>query len=193
MKEEISGDRTRIENIQEERLEILSRFDDIFEAWECKSVKKLDAEAYAEWIAKRNWRVFLTLTFENETAYDVAKKKFYWLVKELNKDVFGNNYTRIVGHSYFSYVLGIEYQCREVIHFHALIDKPVNFKLINKLWNEWAGFARPEEIILFDRVVKYVTKYVSKGGEIIPHFTDMDYKPMFLPEWWKTEPQLDQN
>ncbi len=74
-----------------------------------------------------------------------------------------------------------------------LIDKPVNFQLINTLWNKWAGFAWPEEIVLFDRVVRYVTKYVSKGGEIIPYFADPNYKPLFLPHWWKTESLLDQD
>ena len=123
MKKELSREQSKIESIQEERSEILSRFDDIFEAWECKSVKKLDAKANAEWIAGlSDWIVFLTLTFREETAYDVAKAKYLRLVRELNKSVVGNQYTNFVKHSYFSYVLGIEYQRRGVIHFHVLMQ-----------------------------------------------------------------------
>ena len=93
----------------------------------------------------------------------------------------------------FKYFGISEYQNRGVIHFHVLIDKPVNFDLIHTLWNRWAGFARPERILLFGHVVRYVTKYVSKGGEIIPYFTDMDIEPMFLPNWWKPKSILDQD
>lgn len=193
MQEQLTESQLKIESIQEELSELLTRFDSLDEAWEDRNVKKLLAKANAKWVAKRNWIVFLTLTFEKETAYDVAKKKFKRLVMELNKSVFGNNYTRIVGHSYFSYVLGIEYQRREVIHFHVLIDKPVNFQLIHTLWNHWAGFAWADRIENFYSAVNYVTKYISKGGEIIPHFADEDYKPLFLPHWWKTESLLDQD
>jgi hypothetical protein len=70
------------------------------------------------------------LTFRKETAPDVAKSKFKGLVKTLNQDVYGKRYTKKVGHSYFSYIQGIEYQRREVIHFHVLIDRPVNFELM---------------------------------------------------------------
>ena len=59
---------------------------------------------------ERIWIVFLTLTFREETAYDVAIAKFKRLVRVINKKVVGNQYTNIVKHSYFSYVLGIEYQ-----------------------------------------------------------------------------------
>jgi len=193
MLEELSERPSVIERLQEELSELLLRFDDIDEAWKDRNVHKLLAKLNAEWITKRNWIVFLTLTFELDVAYDVAKKKFYRLVKELNKNVFGNNYTRIVGHSYFSYVLGIETQKRGVYHFRVLIDKPVNYDLIHLLWNRWAGFARPEKIENFYSAVNYVTKYVSKGGEIIPYFADEEYKPFFLPHWWKTESLPDQD
>lgn len=186
MQEERTESQSRIESIQEELSELLLRFDDIGEAWEDRNVKKLLAKLNAEWITMRNWIVFLTLTFENETAYDVALKKFYWLVKELNKNAFGNNYTSIVRHSYFSYVLGIEYQSRGVIHLHALIDKPVYFQLVHDFWESLAGYAWADEIENFYSAVNYVTKYISKGGHIITHFTDEDFIPLFPPKWWKT-------
>ena len=62
----------------------------------------------------------------------------------LNEETFGKRYTNYVGHSYFSYVASIEYQKRDVIHFHMLIDRPVDFRAVHKYWNIIAGFAKAE-------------------------------------------------
>ncbi len=105
--------------------------------WDNYYIQKEVAEEYRIWISEMAvWKVFLTLTFENETPVDRAMEKFKRLVRELNKSVFGKNYTRKVGHSYFSYILAIEKQGRGVIHFHVLIDRAVDFKLIHKWWGE---------------------------------------------------------
>lgn len=160
-------------------------FDTAQEGWENYNVKKVVAESYRIWISELAvWRVFLTLTFENETSYDNAMKKFKLLVKKLNRQMFGKNYSRIVGHSYFSYVLAIEKQGRGVIHFHVLIDRPVDFKLIHKWWGDNCGFAWAETTEDFQKVVKYVTKYICKGGEVIPFLTKKTKQPRLIPEWW---------
>jgi hypothetical protein len=181
-------EKSQIERIQEEQSETIARFDNIFEAWDSNRLKKLDAKAYAAWIASlRFWMVFLTLTFKEETPYDSALKKYRRLVRKLNKSVVGNQYTKFVKHSYFSYILGIEYQRRDVIHFHVLIDKPVPFQLIHNYWNDLAGYAWAEKTYNHTDVVRYVTKYISKGGEIIPYLAKKDYQPNLLPFWWETE------
>lgn len=115
----------------------------------------------------------------------MANKLFKRLVATLNEDVFGDHYTRYVGHSYFSYVVGIEYQKRDVIHFHVLIDRPVYYLRIHTLWNAWAGFGWTEIVKDLDKVVNYVSKYIVKGGEILPYLAPQKYMPFHKFPWWK--------
>jgi hypothetical protein len=60
-----------------------------------------------------------------------------------------------------------------VIHFHALLasqSQDLNVYLLRKpasaLWKEMAGFARIERVRSSGDALRYLTKYVSKGGEI---------------------------
>lgn len=76
-----------------------------------------------------------------------------------------------MGHSYYSYMLGIELQKRGVIRFYILIDRPVNFDLIHRFWNNCAGCANPQLIRNYENSVYYVTKYSAKYGEIDPHIS----------------------
>lgn len=172
----------------EDKLEALLNNKDlsVFEAWDHKESRRIQADAWADWlISKRIWVGFITLTFRNQTPYDSAIKLFYKLVQNLNRELFGKNYTKIVHHSYFSYALGIEYQRRDVIHFHSIVDKPVNFGMIHNFWNLFAGFAWTQIPKSNEAVTRYVAKYVCKGGEIIPFFTKRDYLPKQIPLWWK--------
>lgn len=170
--------------------ELIDRFDhpgdhpgDI---WDSKIVRKVITDETTLWILDlANWKAFLTLTFEDDTPYDIAITKFKLLVRELNKDLFGKHYTKIVKHSYFSYVLGIEYQTRGVIHFHALADRPVNFDKIHKLWNDWSGFAWIGNIRNKYDCVKYIAKYILKGGQIEVYKAKKQYIPKVIPHWWK--------
>jgi hypothetical protein len=167
--------------------DLFLRFDDPSEAWDCKEARKLLAEANSGWLwSLRPWSIFITLTFKEEKPSDIAKALFKRLVRTLNQDVFGKHYSKKVGHSYFSYVLAIEYQRRDVIHFHVLIDRPVNFERIHILWNSWAGFVWTEIVKDQIDVVNYVCKYISKGGEIYPFLAKKEFIPAVLPYWWKT-------
>jgi hypothetical protein len=126
----------------------------------------------AEWIATLAiWKNFITLTFENEVSPDSAVKKWKWLVQTLNKEKFGKNYTRKVGHSYFSYILAMEKQTRGVIHFHSLIHTSIEYKTVHKFWSKYCGFAWCEQTKEHKKVIEYITKYMCKGGEIIPFLT----------------------
>jgi hypothetical protein len=166
--------------------DLFDKFDDPSEAWNSKAMGKRLSKEWSEWImTARNWRSFITLTFRNETYPDVAKKDFQFLVRSLNQEVFGKHYMNIVGPSYFSYVLGIEYQRRDVIHFHVLVDRPVNYEKIHNLWNYMAGFAHIKPIQNYSKAIEYVSKYASKSGELEPFFAKEIYTPKQLPIWWK--------
>jgi hypothetical protein len=168
--------------------ENLKYFDHAVDIWDSRIVRKFLAEENSKWIyGLRPWTTFLTLTFKNETAPDVANALFKRLISTLNEEVFGKHYTRIVGHCYFSYVIGIEYQKRDVIHFHVLIDRPVDYKKIHTLWNAWAGFGWSEIIVDVDKVVNYVSKYIVKGGEILPYLAPKKYMPINIPFWWNDD------
>jgi len=161
----------------------------VFDLYEGKGYKKMLADEYAQWLGKfKNWKTFITLTFRDETSPEVAKSKFSYLIQVLNRDAFGKHYVRKVGHSYFSYILGMEWQRRGVVHFHGLADKPINFDLVHRYWNAVAGFAKLTPVKSIDDVVGYCSKYCVKGGELDIFESTTGRTPMLgklPPYWWK--------
>ena len=161
----------------------------VFDLYEGKGYKKHLASENALWLEKlKNWKTYLTLTFKEITPPDVARSKFNHLVQVLNRDAFGKHYVRKVGHSYFSYVLAMEYQQRGVVHFHTLADRPINFDLVHRYWNCAAGFAWVEPVKSQGDVVGYCSKYISKGGEVDIFESESSRTPMLgrlPPYWWK--------
>jgi hypothetical protein len=156
--------------------------------WDGRVVRAQLFQDTAEWIySLRPWSTFVTLTFKDEKPPDVANRLFKKLISVLNENTFGKKYTRKVGHSYFSYVQGIEYQKRDVIHFHMLIDRPVDFLRIHLFWNAWAGFVWTDVILDREKVVNYVSKYISKGGEINVYLAKKKCVPHQKPHWWNED------
>jgi hypothetical protein len=145
--------------------------------------------AWVNWIVdKRNWAWVMTLTFREEISQESAVKRWRRFLQVMNKDLLGNNYTRLVKHSYFSYCLGIERQLRNVIHFHVIGDRPIDFTMVHRVWKTWSGWAWISKINDRAGTVEYLTKYVLKGGEIMPYLAD---PPVFKlrsesdrPAWW---------
>lgn len=161
------------------------------ELWDGKIMRRIYRQEVTDWLAQRKWLVFLTLTFKNETEPEIALKLVKELIRKLNECVYGEHYLNYVDHSYFSYMIGIEFQKRGVIHFHILIDRPVNFLVIHTFWNSRAGFADPQLIRDSINSVYYVTKYCAKSGEIEPpFFAKKLYDPPYKPIWWK-EQEMD--
>lgn len=172
----------------------LESCDDPSNAWDSKFARKALTDQSVLWILSlANWINTMTLTFRNDTPYDVAIAKFKRLVRYLNKDLFGKHYTKIVKHSYFSYVLGIEYQSRGVIHFHGLVDKPVNFKFIHTFWNDCAGYAYIKKIRSQFDCVKYIAKYNLKGGQNEVYIAEKEYIPKVVPYWWNDDKDYQLN
>ena len=170
--------RSRLKEIE------LNDFENAGEFWNSQEKREEIVKAYIEFLSRKKWISFITLTFKDETPPDVANRLFFHLVKCLNKEVFGEHYTRIVSKSYFSYSKALEYQRRGIIHFHVLIDRPVDFKLIHKIWNQYAGFAHTSIIKDNFAVRSYVSKYNLKGGQIDVYFAKKCYNPLIKPAWW---------
>lgn len=160
------------------------------EAWKSKVAREMLKDTWAEYLANfAEWTSFISLTFKVEKFPDVARSLFYWWIKVNNAHVFGKRYIRKVGHSYFSYVYGIEMQKREVIHFHVLVDKPINYSVTHDAWGDRCGFAWIDgDLKDKSKVVDYVCKYVAKGGEIDLYRAKGNYRPSVLPTWWKESP-----
>jgi hypothetical protein len=163
---------------------------DPLNGWESRTARKMQADAYASWLAKlADWKIFITLTFKDPTSGDVANWQFRRLLQVLNKDAFGKRYVRKVGHSYFSYAVATEYQRRDVIHFHALADKPINMNVVHSYWNHAAGWAWIEPVKNLDQVTSYCSKYCVKGGQVEVYMTERPRIPMIgsLPPYWWIE------
>jgi hypothetical protein len=161
-----------------------------FDAWESKTARFVLLNEYVDWLMDlADWSTFLTLTFRDSIGDDGAYNKWRSLVQILNRDLFGNHYTRRVGHSYFSYILCAEYQTRDVLHFHVVIDRPVDYQLIHTLWNRWAGFAQTRKIVNKYSAVRYTVKYAIKEDDIKIYRAKAFYKPVQYPIWWKSIPE----
>jgi len=141
--------------------------------------------SYADFVmGLASWKSFITLTFKDPVGPDVAYAKYRSLVALLNRRLFGKHYSQKVGHSYFSYCLGMEFQRRDVIHFHVIVDKPIDFQLIHTWWNAVAGFAWITPVEDITAVVSYVTKYMVKDGELLLYKKTTDRAPIPRPIWW---------
>lgn len=136
------------------------------------------------------WTGFWTLTFSDaDRTHDVTRdqSEFLWrrLVQSLNRDLYGKHYTRIVGHSYFSYALAFEYQTRGAIHMHALVDRVTNWERANAIWRHMAGIIKIKPVDDGLKAAKYLCKYVSKGGDIKLYIAKNDKPPSFKPMWFE--------
>jgi len=145
-------------------------------------------DQWVRWLAdQRDWSTFITLTFKDPIGQEEALEAWRRLVRTLNKQVVGDHYTRIVKHSYFSYCLGIERQLRGCLHFHVIVDRPFDFQLLHRYWNKAAGWAWIDKINDRDGAVEYLTKYITKRGEIMPYLAappPYELKPGKAFTWW---------
>lgn len=145
---------------------------------------------WASFIAsKASWLSFWSLTFaEQDRTHDVTREEALqlWrrLVQRLNARLYGNHYTRLVGHSYFSYALAYEYQKRGMLHMHVLVDKRTDWELVNRLWRHWAGIVKVERVDDAEGACGYISKYVSKGGDVDMYIAKSCKEPAFKPLWY---------
>lgn len=147
-------------------------------------------DTWSEYIAGfAEWTSFWSLTFaDRDRTHDVTRSEaeFLWrrLVQSLNTDLFGNHYTRIVGHSYFAYALAYEYQKRGTLHMHALVDRRTNWELANRIWRQMAGIIKIKKVEDLQGASRYMSKYVAKGGDVVLHRPQSYKEPAFKPLWY---------
>lgn len=130
--------------------------------------------AWSEWLSGRPWDLFLTLTSEHRTHPEALHKRFRYCVHQMSDELYGRTATR--RGTPIEYVNGIERHKSGWPHSHALIrvpgvdlDDPLQLSLAawQKRITETGGFcwlARPRHQ---GDVVSYVTKYVTKDGELV--------------------------
>ena len=142
-------------------------------------------EGWEKWVRGfAQWQSFVTLTFRDIVTRDQSENQFRFLIQVLNRDLFGNHYTRIVGHSYFAYAAGWEHQKRGALHLHVLVDRRINYDLVHAVWGKMSGFAWIEPVVDLEPVVGYLSKYVSKGGELSLYKPAKVKEPAFRPLWY---------
>jgi len=145
---------------------------------------------WADWVASlSDWKSFWTLTFaEADRTHDVTETEadFKWrrLVQSLNNDLWGNHYTRSVGHSYFGYALAFEKTSKGLLHMHALVDDRTNWELANSIWRRVAGIIKIIPVSDKVKVASYLCKYVTKGGEVRVYLPSKRKQPSFRPLWY---------
>lgn len=116
---------------------------------------------------------FCTFTFREPVHPEQANRHLHRFIRELNQVRFGTRY-RKHGLGVW-YVNAMEWQKREVLHFHSLIGGGLqSFDRFHwmELWNRDNGFARIYPYASTG-APGYVSKYVIKGGEI-----DISLPPM---------------
>ena len=147
-------------------------------------------EGWEKWVMSlADWQHFVTLTFKDFQTRDQAEHAFRFLLRVLNTDLFGKHYTRTVGHCYCSYVVGFEKQTRGALHMHVLFDRPINFNLIHRIWcgdpkNPRFGFAFIKPVEDAQGAVEYISKYISKDGDLMLYKPTQVKQPPFQPYWF---------
>jgi len=50
---------------------------------------------------------------------------------------------------------------------HALVDQRTNWDLANRLWRQMAGIIKIKPVEDLQGVSRYLSKYVTKGGDLV--------------------------
>ena len=122
-------------------------------------------EAWVPFLRRWEWEWFCTLTFRHDVHPEAAAKRFEGLAARMNDALHGPRwYKHRVG---IEWVRAVEYQRRGVIHFHAVIagargERP---SVWEEVWDDLAGYGKIEPIRNTAAVLRYLSKYVGRGGE----------------------------
>jgi len=151
-----------------------------------RQVTKLSSKGFFKLDLQQAWMDFIksfepfqwyvTLTFKEPRHPESCDKAFYRWIRNINEYLYGRRYRE--NKKGVTWIKAIEYQRREVMHFHCLVGSPELYKLkrldFMKLWESDCmntqeiinGYAR---IFKYDHsrgAINYCSKYVLKGGEV---------------------------
>lgn len=126
--------------------------------------------AWGEFIARWPWEWFATFTFAYDTHPERALKLFYLWRSKLNREIYGPRWHKREPFGATT-VVATEDQKSGQIHLHALVSGVGDARRLTWMDNweslgEVAGFSRIYPVEINEAVSSYVTKYVTKGGDI---------------------------
>lgn len=140
-----------------------------------------EQDAYVQLLAREPWHWFATLTFrrEHERASgglhpEKADKAFRFFIRCLDDQLYGNQRdTRRRDRNSIVWARGQEFHKDGKVHFHAILaapDRDLNASASRYYWHEWwyreFGRNQIETPRSQDDVLGYVSKYVTKDGEV---------------------------
>jgi hypothetical protein len=125
---------------------------------------------YSTFLQPHHFDWFVTFTFKSAIHPEAADKAFRVWVSKLNNHIYGRKWrSRAPGG--VTWIRGLEWQKRGVIHYHLLVSG-VRGAIPSRwgdVWHEDMGMGFAQVVPLKDdqqSVKSYVTKYVTKGGEL---------------------------
>ena len=143
-------------------------------------------QAWVEFIERfQPYGWFVTLTFKESKHPEQADRAFFRWIRNINESLYGRRYREC--NKGVTWIKCIEYQKREVLHFHVLVGSPMLYKLkrldFMKVWETGSkigdtiinGYARILKFNAHGGAINYCSKYVFKGGEVDVHVS---------PEQW---------
>lgn len=142
-------------------------------------------DAWSDWLASRPWDLFLTLTSERRTHPESLHKRFRWYVHQISDDLYGRARTR--RGTPIEYVNGIERHKSGWPHSHALLRLPdvdlgdrgqFSLEHWQRHMSSTGGYAWLSRPRSQDDTTRYVTKYVTKDGELV---LSPNLSPVFDP------------
>jgi hypothetical protein len=130
---------------------------------------------WIELLSRYDWQWFATLTFKEATHPEAADKRYRYWIRQLDESN-GFRYGRKSTLRYCClWARGLEWQKRDVLHFHALISN-IPYELTSsaqmRAWSDaWflmgnTGFAKILPVSDIGGVAGYISKYCAKGGEV---------------------------
>lgn len=136
-------------------------------------------DAYAQVLSREPWHWFCTLTFNPKhhaklggVGYEKADKAYRYFIRCINESLYGNRWMSRAPHGGIVWARGTEFHKNGRVHFHALLaapDRDLN-SVSRYQWHEWwyREFGRNQIEMPASQVDvnSYVSKYVTKGGEV---------------------------
>ncbi len=127
-------------------------------------------DGWSDLIARYPWAWFVTLTFTDNIHPEAALKAMRVWISKLNRELYGPRWHKKVPKGVY-WVAAIEYQKRGVIHLHLLMAGVKDARRLSYM-DTWAGmgnkngYARIVPVLSNHAVSRYLSKYVTKDGEI---------------------------